>query len=45
MAQLIQGAQLRLIAHSGHMTTMERPGAVALAMRLWLESDRAPDRR
>jgi pimeloyl-ACP methyl ester carboxylesterase len=38
MAEIIAGAQLRIIAHSGHMSTMEQPSAVARAMRQWLES-------
>jgi pimeloyl-ACP methyl ester carboxylesterase len=38
MAETIAGAQLRVIAYSGHMSTMEQPIAVAQAMREWLES-------
>jgi pimeloyl-ACP methyl ester carboxylesterase len=38
MAETIAGAQLRVIANSGHMSTMEQPSAVAQAMREWLES-------
>jgi len=32
MARLISGAQLEVIEHSGHMTTMEQPRAVAAAL-------------
>jgi pimeloyl-ACP methyl ester carboxylesterase len=40
MAGLIPGAVLSVIEHSGHMSPMERPEAVAEAMRAWLA--RAP---
>ncbi|AJP56016.1 alpha/beta hydrolase [Pandoraea vervacti] len=36
MAGLIPGAVLSIVEHSGHMSPMERPEAVADAMRAWL---------
>lgn len=36
MASLIPNARLVVIEHCGHMTTLERPGAVTAAMRAWL---------
>ena len=36
MASLIPGSVLSVIEHSGHMSPMERPQAVADAMRAWL---------
>ncbi|VVD70356.1 alpha/beta fold hydrolase [Pandoraea nosoerga] len=36
MAGLIPGAVLRVVEHSAHMSPMERPQAVADAMREWL---------
>ncbi|MFJ2994281.1 alpha/beta fold hydrolase [Pandoraea sp. NPDC087047] len=36
MAALIPGAVLSVVEHSGHMSPMERPQAVADAMRAWL---------
>lgn len=38
MAGLIPGAVLSVVEHSGHMSPMERPEAVAAAMRAWLSS-------
>ena len=37
MAAAIPGSKLAIIPDSGHMSTMERPAAVARAMRDWLE--------
>ena len=37
MAAAIPGSKLAIIPHSGHMSTMEQPAAVAGAMRDWLE--------
>jgi pimeloyl-ACP methyl ester carboxylesterase len=36
MAQVITGAQLCVVPHCGHMSTLEQPEAVASAMRQWL---------
>ena len=36
IASLIPGAQLEVIEHCGHLTTMERPWEVSVAMRQWL---------
>ena len=36
MAARITGAQLEVVEDSGHMSTMERPAAVAAALRTWL---------
>ena len=38
MARLIQGSQLTGVPDCGHMSTMERPGAITAAMLGWLES-------
>jgi len=40
MAEKIPGSKLAIIADSGHMSTMERPEAVAAAMREWLTAPR-----
>lgn len=37
MAALIPGADLAVIEHCGHLSTMEEPDAVAAALRRWLE--------
>ena len=37
MAALMPRATLEVIADCGHMSTMERPAAVSVAMRTWLE--------
>lgn len=37
MAGLIPGAELAVIGHCGHLSTMEEPEAVAAALRRWLE--------
>jgi pimeloyl-ACP methyl ester carboxylesterase len=36
MAQAIAGAQLCIVPHSGHMSTLEQPEAVSQAMQQWL---------
>jgi pimeloyl-ACP methyl ester carboxylesterase len=36
MAQVMAGAQLCVVPHSGHMSTLEQPEAVSRAMRQWL---------
>jgi pimeloyl-ACP methyl ester carboxylesterase len=36
-ARTIRGAELAVISHSGHMTTMEQPEAVTAAMVRWLQ--------
>jgi pimeloyl-ACP methyl ester carboxylesterase len=36
MAEMISGAQLRLIDHCGHMSMMERPAAVQAALTEWM---------
>jgi pimeloyl-ACP methyl ester carboxylesterase len=36
MASLIRGAQLDVIDHCGHLSTMERPDAVTAELRQWL---------
>jgi pimeloyl-ACP methyl ester carboxylesterase len=36
MAALIPGAQLEVIEESGHLSTMERPWEVSVALRQWL---------
>jgi pimeloyl-ACP methyl ester carboxylesterase len=36
MAQAIVGARLSIVPHSGHMSTLEQPEAVARAMQQWL---------
>ena len=36
IAALIPGAQLAVIEHCGHLTTMERPWETSVAMRQWL---------
>jgi pimeloyl-ACP methyl ester carboxylesterase len=36
MAQVMAGAQLCVVPHCGHMSTLEQPEAVARAMRQWL---------
>jgi pimeloyl-ACP methyl ester carboxylesterase len=38
MARLIPGSHLVSVPDSGHMSTMERPEAVAAAMLAWLQS-------
>ncbi len=38
MAGLIPGADLAVIEHCGHLSTMEEPEAVAAALRRWLEA-------
>lgn len=38
MARLIEGSQLVGVPDSGHMSTMERPQAVAAALRAWLRA-------
>ncbi len=39
MAELMPRATLKVIADCGHMSTMERPAAVAEAVQSWLEQD------
>lgn len=41
IARLIPGAGLTLIDDCGHLSTMERPGAVTAAMRSWLTAPAA----
>ena len=36
MAQAIAGAYLRIVPHSGHMSTLEQPMAVSQALQHWL---------
>lgn len=36
MAQAIVGSRLSIVPHSGHMSTLEQPGAVSQAMQQWL---------
>ncbi|MDR3370241.1 alpha/beta hydrolase [Rhodoferax sp.] len=36
MAQVIASAQLCIVPHSGHMSTLEQPEAVSSAMRQWM---------
>jgi pimeloyl-ACP methyl ester carboxylesterase len=38
LAEMIPGAQLRLIDHCGHMSMMERPAAVQTALADWMAS-------
>jgi len=38
MAEMIAGAQLRLIDHCGHMAMMEQPAEVQTALAEWMES-------
>ncbi len=46
MAALISGSRLVSIPHCGHMSTMERPDSVSLALRQWLTTViEAADRR
>jgi pimeloyl-ACP methyl ester carboxylesterase len=40
MAAAIPGAQLSVIAGSGHFTPLEQPTAVAETLRRWLETSR-----
>jgi pimeloyl-ACP methyl ester carboxylesterase len=40
MAQTIPGAELVVIERSGHMSTMEQPDAVGIALRRWLKRAR-----
>ncbi|OVZ57622.1 alpha/beta hydrolase [Pigmentiphaga sp. NML080357] len=42
MAAEIPGARLVAIEHSGHMTTMEQPGAVNDAFAQWLQAEARP---
>lgn len=45
MHAAIPGSRLEIIERSGHMTTMERPRAVSLALQAWLvEQQRGGDR-
>jgi pimeloyl-ACP methyl ester carboxylesterase len=39
MVELMPRATLKVIADCGHMSTMERPAAVAEAVQSWLEQD------
>lgn len=43
MAALMPHATLEVIADCGHMSTIERPEAVAKAMRTWLEQPAWPE--
>jgi len=36
MAQLIPNAELHMVAHCGHLSTLERPDPVSAALRRWL---------
>ena len=36
MQSILPGSRLVVIEESGHMTTMEQPGAVSVALRDWL---------
>ncbi|SFI93614.1 alpha/beta fold hydrolase [Jannaschia pohangensis] len=36
MAELIPGAELRILNNAGHLPTLEQPGATTLALRQWL---------
>jgi len=38
MQESIQGSRLEVIEHSGHMSTMEQPEPVSLALKSWLNS-------
>jgi pimeloyl-ACP methyl ester carboxylesterase len=38
MARLITGSQLVAVPECGHMSTMERPEAITMALRAWLDS-------
>ncbi len=40
MARRIRGSHLVAVPESGHMSTMERPAAVAAALRAWLDAGR-----
>ncbi|RYF57247.1 MAG: alpha/beta fold hydrolase, partial [Comamonadaceae bacterium] len=37
IAQLVPGAELRMVARTGHMLTMEQPAEVSALLRAWLE--------
>ncbi len=39
MADLVPGSKLVIVPGSGHMTPIEGPEAVSLALRRWLPSD------
>jgi pimeloyl-ACP methyl ester carboxylesterase len=37
MAALISGCRIEVFEECGHMSTLERPDAVAASLRRWLE--------
>ncbi len=39
MAAAIAGAKLEILEHCGHLSTLEQPGAVNIALQTWLRAD------